>query len=288
MDLSEFNNNYSTMNSEIIYHNPDGVFSNILNNTGTTGTTGTTSTISSISSINTNNNNSIEIDFNNYISERISQENTFRYSVNSNTNSEVNYNKIFSAIKQKLFVINKEDSLSVDERFVNHFNEKYLMEESLTNIRNLKQKIVELHVKKIEIDLIFTDKKERYSQFTENILLLIKNIREENNINSVLDDQLVELLTNKIEWYYQQLNLEQLKNDSTKINNEYSFVKYLLSEIAGLIPAVVCQICLEDQITHFINDCGHTLCTNCMEKSKNIKKCHFCRNTILSFKKLYL
>lgn len=238
----------------------------------------------------------------------MAERNTQFYDFGSNNNVTQDrpdiYNKIFKLIRDKLFIINEEDdshnSYTSYTSYTNHTNhtnnlekennqdalkEKYSYKESLSVINNLKKVIVELHNRKIEYEILFNSSKEKYSLFSENILKLVEVIKE---FKEEGDDKLLELLTNKIEWYYNELKIDSLKSECDSLKKEYLYIKRLLLEFSGFIPATVCQICLDKQINYFISDCGHTLCTDCMEKSKGIRKCHFCRNSIISFKRLYL
>ena len=92
----------------------------------------------------------------------------------------------------------------------------------------------------------------------------------------------------KINNYYLFLNLENLKNELDSVNKDYLSIKQLFHDLAGILPANVCQICLENQINYFIDPCGHTICTTCKEKRPGLQKCHFCRTNITVFKRLYL
>ena len=281
-DINEFNNNYSGVVLP-------GVFSNIVTNVSGINTINTTN----FDNIAEENSNYFRILHENTISEVLQERNNSINTIHPNDNI---YSKIFESIKNKLFIINDDENgefsnirgiLGTPGSPCIHntqLKEKYKYDETMSFINNLKQKIVELHNKKIETEIIFSNNKEKYTKFTDNILIFTKTLKNfENN-----DEQLIELLTDKIEWYYSTLNLEYLAKECSDLVSEQSFIKNLLSELAGMVPAVVCQICLDKQVNYFIDSCGHTLCVDCMEKSKEIKKCHFCRKHIISFKKLYL
>jgi hypothetical protein len=287
MDLNEFNNTYSInpisaeSNITSTTSTLSGIYSGILLNTsGISGISGNSGNSGISIGNSTTGNTDLNRDFDAYIMERES----FLSVNNNNTNL---YNRIFTTIRNKIFILNEEETVQLDPDLVQEFNHKYSMEYSTSFINDFKAKIVLLYNRKLEFNITFEENKRLYSQFTDNIMNLTKNISETNN-NSAEDEQLIELLTMKIEWYYNKLNLDSLKKEIDSINQEYEFVKGLLAEFAGFIPATVCQICLERQIGYFIDECGHTLCSECMDKSKGIRKCHFCRKTINSFKRLYL
>jgi hypothetical protein len=283
-DLNEFNNNYSVSPMGITHrrfnYSPlDGVFIHT-NNTGT-------HTIPDFANSNTEVN---QVDIDRLVSERAMEEYNFHYSIDSQNNSEKNmYNGIFSLIRNKLFIINDSESTeeitAPDPVLLEEIKNKYSFNNSSNTLTDFKRKVVILHNKKIETEIIFSNNKKEYTKFTDNILSLINTIKE---FNTSGDEVLIQLLTDKIQWYYSELKLESLKETTDSLEKEYRIIKGLLSEFAGFLPATACQICLENQINYFTDPCGHTICTQCMEKSKGVRKCHFCRGSITSFKRLYL
>ena len=308
-DLNEFNNNYSLINhGRFSYSQLDGVF--IPDNTGTpysgtprvlstTGTpirgfrdpAGTTGIIpSNLSNTGTSEINQVDID--RLISERAMEEYNFHYSIDSQNNETVLYNGIFSLIRNKLFIINDSENEinpnidpNIDPVLLEEIKNKYSFNNSSSTLTEFKRKVVLLHNKKIETEIIFSNNKKEYTKFTDNILSLVNTIKE---FDTSGDEVLIQLLTDKIQWYYSELKLESLKETINSLEKEYKIIKGLLSEFAGFLPATACQICLENQINYFTDPCGHTICTECMEKSKGVRKCHFCRGSITSFKRLYL
>jgi Zinc finger, C3HC4 type (RING finger) len=276
-DLNEFNNNYSVSPVGITHrrfdYSPlDGVFIHT-NNTGIIpGDTGNTEV------------NQVDID--RLISERAMEEYNFHYSIDSQHSEVVMYNGIFSLIRNKLFIINDSEEITApDPVLLEEIKNKYSFNNSSNTLTDFKRKVVVLHNKKIETEIIFSNNKKEYTKFTDNILILINTIKD---FNTSGDEVLIQLLTDKIQWYYSELKLESLKETINSLEKEYRIIKGLLSEFTGLLPATACQICLENQINYFSDPCGHTICTECMEKSKGVRKCHFCRGSITSFKRLYL
>ena len=279
-DLNEFNNNYSIINhGRFSYSQLEGVFIP----SGTPGTTGIPGTHT-----NPGNSEINQIDIDRFISERAMEEYNFHYSIDSQNSEVVLYNGIFSLIRNKLFIINESENdinPNIDPVLLDEIKNKYSFNNSSNTLTEFKRKVVILHNKKIETEIIFSNNKKEYTKFTDNILSLINTIKE---FDTSGDEVLIQLLTDKIQWYYSELKLESLKETINSLEKEYKIIKGLLSEFAGFLPATACQICLENQINYFSDPCGHTICTECMEKSKGVRKCHFCRGTITSFKRLYL
>ena len=278
-DLNDFNNNYSVSQRRFSYSPLEGAFIPIR---------GTNNTINQDFVDDNSEINQVDID--RLISERAMEEYNFHYSIDSQNNSERNmYNGIFSLIRNKLFIINDSESTeeitAPDPVLLEEIKNKYSFNNSSNTLTDFKRKVVILHNKKIETEIIFSNNKKEYTKFTDNILSLINTIKE---FNTSGDEVLIQLLTDKIQWYYSELKLESLKETTDSLEKEYKIIKGLLSEFAGFLPATACQICLENQINYFTDPCGHTICTECMEKSKGVRKCHFCRGSITSFKRLYL
>jgi hypothetical protein len=289
-DLNEFNNNYSVSQRRFSYSPLEGAFIPIRDPTGITPILGTNNTINQDFVDGNSEINQVDID--RLISERAMEEYNFHYSIDSQNNSERNmYNGIFSLIRNKLFIINDSESAendinpNTDPVLLEEIKNKYSFNNSSNTLTDFKRKVVILHNKKIETEIIFSNNKKEYTKFTDNILSLINTIKE---FNTSGDEVLIQLLTDKIQWYYSELKLESLKETTDSLEKEYRIIKGLLSEFAGFLPATACQICLENQINYFTDPCGHTICTQCMEKSKGVRKCHFCRGSITSFKRLYL
>ena len=316
-DLNEFNNNYSVINhGRFSYSHLDGVFIPIRDTAGITpysGTLGVLSTtdinpirdplgiipgipdIHNIHNIHNSNTNNIpgnseinQVDIDRLISERAMEEYNFHYSIDSQNNNSIMYNGIFSLIRNKLFIINDSENdinPNIDPVLLDEIKNKYSFNNSSNILTDFKRKVVILHNKKIETEIIFSNNTKEYTKFTDNILSLVNTIKE---FDTSGDEVLIQLLTEKIQWYYSELKLESLKETKESLEKEYRIIKGLLSEFAGFLPATACQICLENQINYFTDPCGHTICTDCMEKSKGVRKCHFCRGSITSFKRLYL
>ena len=82
-------------------------------------------------------------------------------------------------------------------------------------------------------------------------------------------------------------NINSINNLSTKLSNVDSFKKakqdyikerknilkyiYFLRKVNKMNVTNICVVCMENQVTHFINPCGHTFCGKCLEKTLDIK-----------------
>jgi hypothetical protein len=109
--------------------------------------------------------------------------------------------------------------------------------------------------------------------------------------------------------------IENINDLSSKLSNLESFKKakkdytterknilkyiYLLRKVNKMNVTNMCVVCMEDQVTHFINPCGHTFCKKCLENHlemeditntdtiSNDKKCPVCRKYVLNVNPIY-
>ena len=142
-----------------------------------------------------------------------------------------------------------------------------------------------IYNRKIEIEIELENKTKYYNDFLKNVKTLISNI---NEINHEDDEQLNLLLTNRIEWYYNYLNLEQLIKEQFNIVAEFSYLKSTITNFNTINLSTICSICLEKQVTWFIDPCGHSLCDECKAKTEQAVNCHYCRNRKTKYNRLYL
>lgn len=247
-DLNEFNNNYSVINhGRFSYSHLDGAFI-----PGNHGTPSTLDFANGNSEIN-------QVDIDRFISERAMEEYNFHYSIDSQNNNNSMYNGIFSLIRNKLFIINDSENdinPNIDPVLLDEIKNKYSFNNSSNTLTEFKRKVVVLHNKKIETEIIFSNNTKEYTKFTDNILSLVNTIKE---FDTSGDEVLIQLLTDKIQWYYSELKLESLKETTNALEKEYKIIKGLLSEFAGFLPATACQICLENQINYFTDPWTYNL-----------------------------
>ena len=195
------------------------------------------------------------------------------------------YSRIFLDIKGLL--LSDSSNNPVTESDETSFEEKYLLSSSFGAIDRIKKLVIDINNNKIEADLLFNHNNKEYMKYSQNILSVIENINTGDS-GYTEDTELKELLTNKLEWYYSNLNIQELQKKCDSILSEYYTIKRLLFGLSSILPPTICQICISRNVEYFIDPCGHTLCSNCMDKSIQLPKCHFCRNNIHKFKKLYL
>ena len=217
--------------------------------------------------------------FDQLISERIDQ--NFE-----NFHQSSKYNDVFSKIKDTLLLLTESDNIDFSEKYRETINPKYNLDQTTNTINELKRNIVDIHTKKIHYDNLYYTNKQKYEEFSNNIFASITSI--DTFKEDPKNDQLKEMLIDRIGCFYNELNLDSLKENLKIISKEFTYMKQYLIELSGISNPITCQICLENQIEYFIDPCGHTLCKNCKDKTSNTRVCHICRAVKGTLKRLYL
>ena len=217
--------------------------------------------------------------FEQLITERGDNFNENNFNFNDNT-----FNEIFEKIKEKIFILGDCD-FELIESDRKKYSKKYETEDINVIINNLKKNIVLLYNKKIELEIEIENKTKIYNDFLMNINSLITSI---NGIEHEDNKQLNILLKNKIDWYYNYLNLDKLISEQFDIISEFSYLKSTIKNFNSISISSICAICLEKQVSWFIDPCGHAVCDDCKTKSEPSIYCHYCRNKKTKYNRLYL
>ena len=194
------------------------------------------------------------------------------------------FNEIFEKIKEKIFILGDCD-FELIESDRKKYSKKYEIEHINIIIYNFKKNIVLLYNKKIELEIEIENKTKIYNDFLMNINSLITNI---NEIHHEDDQQLKTLLKNRIDWYYNYLNLDKLISEQFDVISEFNFLKSTIKNFNSISNSSICAICLEKQVTWFIDPCGHAVCDDCKNKTEQAINCHYCRNRKTKYNRLYL
>jgi hypothetical protein len=116
----------------------------------------------------------------------------------------------------------------------------------------------------------------------------VKCISEIVKDPSEKDIQLRDLLNERTEWYYKELEMDALVEEEIELVSEFDFLKQTLADLSGLSGPTLCSICMENQVSWFIDPCGHTLCKECKIKTEKMSQCHYCREQKMKYGRLYL
>lgn len=195
------------------------------------------------------------------------------------------YNSVFENIKEKIFIVSESDDIEITNDEIKQYQLKYNDESVLEAVSTLKQQIAELYLKKTEHELLVEEKRRIYKSFCNNVESHLNSISEISDDPE--DTQLKELLNNRINWYYQKLDLDNLINTENELKKELTFLKKTIKQFVKISPTI-CSICMEHEIAWFIDPCGHTMCASCKTNVEKSKKCHYCRTEKTKLNRLYL
>lgn len=199
-------------------------------------------------------------------------------------NNTSTFSDIFEKIREKIFILGDCD-FDLSDSDKSKYSDKYNISETNNIINILKKNIVLLYNKKIELEIEIENRTKVYNEFLMNIKTLLLNI---NSIKHPDSEQLNTLLSNRIEWYYSYLNLDKLISEQFDVISEYSYLKSTINNFNSITISTICSICMEKQVSWFIDPCGHTICDDCKNKSDQSANCHYCRNKKFKYNKLYL
>jgi hypothetical protein len=198
------------------------------------------------------------------------------------------YSHVFNEIKNKIFSMHEVENIpKLSETQREEMSKKYYTSEFNNTINRIKKLLVNNFNKKIELEITLNENKKKFEDFSKTINDLILYIHDAPNSSSQDEDEsLKTLLSNRINWYYSNLDIDSLKKQHAEVLREYSFFKELFCSFSEVTPGGMCGICLDNQVTYFIDPCGHTICTTCKDKLRN--NCHFCRARVNSIKRVYI
>ena len=191
-----------------------------------------------------------------------------------------NYNNYmvgsFDEIKKKLFMYNEEPR----PLELPGLSEKYSIGVVNESIYKLKSDICKLWNEKIELHATLNHNKELFKKFSDSTLEIIDVLKKNT------DAELIKLLNKKIDDYSTELKIEYFNSEESRIFTELEYLKNTVKNFSDFIPASTCGICYENQVTHFIINCGHTICECCKDRNKS-NQCHYCRTVVREYKKIF-
>ena len=110
-----------------------------------------------------------------------------------------------------------------------------------------------------------------------------------------------DLDTNKLNETILELSTQIKNNHNNEIKEKYMKENHILNlylykfikEINGCNNGSTCSLCLQNKVDTFMEPCGHTGCSECIEKLKERSggefncNCFLCRKSVMKFHKLY-
>lgn len=174
-----------------------------------------------------------------------------------------------------------------------------------------------------EIDKLYETIKginEEFKILQEKLYIAEEKLKSEiNTLNSnikKLDSFIIFLESlSSIEYCDIEVIIKNINELSSKLSNVESFKKakkeytterknilkyiYLMRKVNKMNVTNMCVVCMDTPVTHFINPCGHTFCSGCLENHLGIeditndntiyngKKCPICRKYVNTINPLY-
>ena len=191
------------------------------------------------------------------------------------------YTNLFEKINSKLRHLESNIDVNVFECEI--------VKQHIKSINDLKKNVCDVYIEYIDADTRLNDAKTKYLHFTESIKDCLTHVIQYDIVDEN-DETIKTLLEDKVDTFYNQLKLDELLDEYTKKYEEFEKTKYKISIMTGVIlPTTTCQICMENQVDYFIDPCGHTICKVCKLACENkSNKCHYCRTTRNTYKRIYL
>lgn len=153
-----------------------------------------------------------------------------------------------------------------------------------------------VRLRQLKIDL--QQASDEYKQMTDTIiettkkydnmsqkLLKVKRIMNELDPSPLFGEQ----LENLIATFRKEEKIDELEtalNDIDKKRAEYKSIFRILKDVETH-NIYCCFLCLERNVTIFVDPCGHLMCETC-EKKLSGSSCPFCRTSVKLFRKMFL
>lgn len=192
---------------------------------------------------------------------------------------------IYNNIRDKLFIPNEFEPVISEEKS-KEYSQKWNIQNLHESIDSFKKDIGDLYQKKNYIEIKLSKNKEMYKTFCNHTSSLLEAM-EPFYLGTKKQDEFRENIKENIEWFYEELDLVKLTIENTKITEELNFMKESLKKISSLSIPTQCPICYENQVSWFIDPCGHTLCEKCKEFCKENPYCHYCKTKKNKYSRLY-
>jgi len=178
-------------------------------------------------------------------------------------------------ISETLMVQDKE--LTVDEMcsMYGDFIDKYKIEQD----------------KYFECEKQFNNEIENSKSDIKKLDLIVKFMHEIDQ--EVCNNQLIEDTINNLNTVSKEIEdnskLEKARKEYIMSRLEINKYLKMIKKINNVNVANICPLCLSNNVSLYLNPCGHTCCDECYERliSTEGKKCFLCRDHIMNKKPLY-
>jgi hypothetical protein len=198
------------------------------------------------------------------------------------------FHEVFENMKTKQFCLAEDDDIDLTSEEIKNYKNKYDTDTTQSVIEKLKKNIVGMYTQKIENSIVIEERRRLFNTFCVNISNSINSINEITTVSNDKDNKLKELLNDRIDWYYKQLDIDTLIEQEYQLKSEFHFLKTTLAQLSSISTPGVCPVCIENQVMWFIDPCGHTICDDCKRKTERLPKCHLCRSRKNQLNRLFL
>lgn len=195
-------------------------------------------------------------------------------------------NKSVIIINELNDLLNKSfDDLSINEKIP----ELDMIKNIINEFNIIKSEFIDIY-SKLQTEKQNTEKDlELLNSNVKHLNLILKKYKKEDSI-----DENTKMVVNKID----ELSIVIKNNNNLqKITNKYEEINKKLNKYFDIIKVfnnfnrgTVCSMCLQNNVDHYFNPCGHTACNECIKKLKSNSdtyNCIFCKKDIISTKPLY-
>ena len=221
-------------------------------------------------------------------------------SLNSLFTNETNpHTHEFIHLKETIMdILNKNEEITFDD-------EDYKNTEIDSIITKIKELTPNFQKLQDELSVIDKEYKKEIKEVQKKITMIESMITFLNQITySNIDKKDLQDIIDKMKGVSDSV----LKNESiTSIKKKYVEKRkelfphlHLMRQLNQWNVVNMCPICFRNQVTHYLNPCGHTGCKECLERNRKERssnntmpqsdlsfECAFCREQIISIKPLY-
>ena len=204
-------------------------------------------------------------------------------------------NNISEIIKKNEIVYNAQDflkNIENENKENNNIIKNKLEKEIKINFNNFNQNLTNLkdfYTNKViytlnlesEIKKVLT-KYDTYYKKIEKIYTTLNEFENIENHIQKIDNEISILVSD----YFEKFNGKKKIDDYYKSIKEINVLKEEINKFNSISFIPYCQICMTKIVDRFIVPCGHTACSECLNKCN--KNCFICRNEYTDIKKLFI
>lgn len=204
-------------------------------------------------------------------------------------------NNITDIIKKNEIVYNAQDFLKdIENENEEHNNivknelEKEIkinFKEFNNNLINLKNIYTNKVIHTLNLESEIKEVLTKYDTYYKKIEKIYTTLNEFENIENHIQkiDNEISIL---VKDYFEKFDIKKKIDNYYKLIKEINVLKQEINKFNSISFVPYCQICMTKIVDRFIVPCGHTACSECLNKCN--KNCFICRNEYTDIKKLFI